>query len=183
MNVANIGLDCEVVTRTDIIKKNPLIPSKLAYICGLVGEFVKKSGVEFSYSVDGVKSEKKKFLLAFFANGGFYGGGFHAAPLADLKDGLMDVCFINDVSRTTFLCLVGKYKKGTHLKIKNRDKIFKYFKCGKIELEFENKQRVCIDGEIQEYERLTIEILKDKINLSVPAVCAVAERDKAESVL
>ena len=169
MNVANIGLDCEVVSRTDSIKKNPLVPSKLAYIFGLVGEFIKKSGIEFSCTVDGVKKDKKKYLLAFFANGGFYGGGFHAAPLAELKDGLIDVCFINYVSRMTFLGLVGKYKKGTHLGVKNRDEIFEYFKCGKLEIEFSKKERVCIDGEIEEYEKLDIEVVRDKINFAAPS--------------
>lgn len=169
MNVANIGLDCEVVTRTDKLKKNPLVPSKLAYIFGLVGEFIKKSGIEFKCKIDGVEREKKRFLLAFFANGGFYGGGFHAAPLAHLKDGLIDVCFINYVSRITFLGLVGKYKKGTHLGIKNRDEIFEYIKCSKIEIEFDKKERVCIDGEIEEHEKLSLEIIRDKINFAAPS--------------
>ena len=174
MNVANIGLDCEVVSRTDRIKKNPLVPSKLAYVFGLVGEFIKKSGIEFKCRIDGVEREKKRFLLAFFANGGFYGGGFHAAPLAELKDGLIDVCFINYVSRMTFLGLVGKYKNGTHLEVKNRDEIFEYIKCSKIEIEFDKKERVCIDGEIEEYEKLSVEIIRDKINFAVPTAFAMA---------
>ncbi len=174
MNVANVGLDCEVVARTARIKRNALVPSKLAYIFGLVGEFIKKSGIKFRCRVDGVDKGEKRLLLAFFANGGFYGGGFHAAPLAELKDGLIDVCFINYVSRLTFLGLVGKYKKGTHLGIKNRDKILEYIKCREIEIEFEKSERVCIDGELEECEKIKIEIIRDKINFAVPAVFAMA---------
>lgn len=169
MNVANIGLDCEVVSRTDKIKKKPLVPSKLAYIFGLVGEFIKKSGIEFECTIDGVFREKKRYLLAFFANGGFYGGGFHAAPLAELKDGLMDVCLINYVSRLTFLGLVGKYKKGTHLEVKNRDEIFEYVKCNEIDIKFGKKEKICIDGEIEECNELKIKVLRDKVNFAVPA--------------
>ena len=172
MNVANIGLDCEVAARTAILKSHALVPSKMAYIFGLVGEFIKKSGIKFRCKVDGVDKGEKRLLLAFFANGGFYGGGFHAAPLAELKDGLIDVCFINYVSRITFLGLVGKYKKGTHLEIKNRDKIFEYIKCREIEIEFDKTERVCIDGEIETCEKLRIEIIRDKINFAVPAVFA-----------
>ena len=168
INVANIGLDCEVAVRTDLIKKKPYIPSKLAYIFGLVGEFMKKSGIEFSCTVDGVKRENKRFLLALFANGGFYGGGFNAAPLAELNDGLMDVCFVNYVSRLTFLGLVSKYKKGTHLEVKDRDKTFEYIKCKKVEIEFSKKERICIDGELDECEKLTLEVIDKKINLAVP---------------
>lgn len=174
MNVANVGLDCEVVARTARIKRNALVPSKLAYIFGLVGEFIKKSGIKFRCTVDGVDKGEKRLLLAFFANGGFYGGGFHAAPLAELKDGLIDVCFINYVSRMTFLGLVGKYKKGTHLGIKNKDKILEYIKCRELEIEFEKQERVCIDGELEECRKIKIEVIRDKINFAVPAFFAMA---------
>ncbi|MBQ7292440.1 MAG: YegS/Rv2252/BmrU family lipid kinase [Clostridia bacterium] len=170
INVANIGLDCEVVARTDLIKKKPYVPSKMAYVLGLIGEFIKKSGIEFTCTVDGVRREKKKFLLAFFANGGFYGGGFHSAPLAEINDGVMDICFINYVSRITFLGLVGKYKKGTHLSIKNRDKVLEYIKCKKVEIAFEKKERICIDGELEECDSLILEISDKKINLAIPNV-------------
>lgn len=183
MNVVNVGLDCEVVSRTDRIKKNPLVPSKLAYILGVVGEFIKKSGIEFECTIDGIKYEKKKFLLAFFANGGFYGGGFHAAPLAELKDGLIDLCFVNYISRLTFLGVIGKYKKGTHLEIKNRDEIFDYVKCREIEINFGKKERVCIDGEIEEYDKLKIEIVRDKINFAVPSSLAMEVCAKVDEVM
>ena len=179
MNVANIGLDCEVVSRTDKIKKNPLVPSKLAYIFGLVGEFIKKSGIEFECTIDGEVREKKRFLLAFFANGGFYGGGFHAAPLAELKDGLMDVCLINYVSRLTFLGLVGSYKKGTHLEAKNRDEVFEYLKCSEINIKFDKVEKVCIDGEIEECEALNIKVIRDKINFAVPSSYAMQVKNQA----
>ena len=183
MNVANIGLDCEVVDRTARIKRNALVPSKMAYIMGLVGEFIKKSGIEFSCKIDGVERGKKKFLLAFFANGGYYGGGFHAAPLAQLKDGLIDVCLVNYVSRMTFLGLVGKYKKGTHLQAKNRDEVFEYIKCSKIDIKFDKKERVCIDGELEECDSLSVEIIRDKINFAVPAVFAMAVEGHAVEVV
>jgi len=183
MNVANIGLDCEVVARTDRIKRNALVPSKMAYILGLVGEFIKKSGIEFACKIDGIERPKKKFLLAFFANGGYYGGGFHAAPLAELKDGLMDVCFINYVSRMTFLGLVGKYKRGTHLSAKNRDEVFEYLKCSQIEIFFDKKERICIDGEIEECDKLTVEIVRDKINFAVPSGVAMAVESREHAIV
>ena len=36
INMINIGFDCEVVKKTVTLKKNKLIPSKLAYIAGVV---------------------------------------------------------------------------------------------------------------------------------------------------
>ena len=61
--------------------------------------------------------------------------------------------------------------------------IFDYFKCEKIEIEFTKKERVCIDGEIQEYEKLVFESVRDKINLAVPAIYVAQKLDRvAEKV-
>lgn len=168
INVANIGLDCEVVVRTDLVKKNALVPSKLAYIVGLVGEFAIKKGIKFKCTVDGRDMGDRYMLLAFFANGGYYGGGFHAAPLSAIKDGYIDACFIKNVSRMTFLNLVGKYKNGTYLDIKNRDEIFEYVKCKKVELVFDKPEHVCVDGEVETLSQVSLEIVEEKINISIP---------------
>ncbi len=168
INVANIGLDCEVVVRTGLIKRNALVPSKLAYIAGLVGEFAKKKGIKFRCMVDGRDMGEQYMLLAFFANGGYYGGGFHAAPLSTIKDAFIDACFIKNISRLTFLNLVGKYKNGTYLDIKNRDELFEYIKCKKVEIEFDNPEHVCIDGEVETLKSVSLEIVENKISISVP---------------
>ena len=83
----------------------------------------------------------------------------------------------------TFLGLVGKYKKGTHLQAKNRDEVFEYIKCSKIDIKFDKKERVCIDGELEECDSLSVEIIRDKINFAVPAVFAMAVEGHAVEVV
>ena len=42
VNMINIGFDCEVVVKTSQIKRSPVVPSKFAYIFGLVLTLAKK---------------------------------------------------------------------------------------------------------------------------------------------
>lgn len=168
VNMINIGYDCAVVVRTAKLKTNPLVPSKLAYILGLIGELVKKTGVTFRCQADGEDLGTRRLLLSLFANGGYCGGGFYSAPRADLCDGLMDICFIRYISRLRFLSLVGRYKKGTHLELKRPERFFDYRKCQTVELEFSSTQQICVDGELESCDKLCMSMVRSAIRFVLP---------------
>ena len=167
-NIINIGFDCAVVAQTNKLKTSPLIPSKLAYIFGLVIELVRKSGVRFHCVADGEDMGEKKLLLSLFANGCYYGGGFYSAPKADLHDGLLDMCFIRYVTRLRFISLVGSYKKGVHLGIRKPDRFFHYQKCRNVEITFSAPQQICVDGELETCEKLHLTMVRDAVKFVVP---------------
>lgn len=185
INMINIGFDCEVVKKTVKLKKNPLIPSKLAYIAGVVTTLIKKPGMKAEVSCDGAEFEPRQYLLTTFANGEFCGGGFHSNPAAALCDGEIDALFINNVSRRVFVSLVGSYKKGTHLVPKN-DKILKNYKHKKIELRFKEKQSASVDGELFDFDELCIEIVPNgavfvaPLGVTLPERLAKKEKERAE---
>lgn len=166
VNMMNIGFDGEVAARAARAKGR--VPSKLAYIYGVLGEFFKMSKVKFRCVIDGEDMGEKQVQISLYANGSFCGGGFRAAPYADLHDGMMDVCFIRPVSRLTLLRLIGSYRKGTHLLNEKALKYFEYYKCSQVILEFDKPQRVCIDGEIEECESLHISTLRDAVRIVLP---------------
>ena len=147
MNMINIGFDCQVVVKTAKIKRKKWIPSKMAYICGLVATLVKKPGVNVSIGADGAEAEKKELLLTTFANGEFCGGGFHSNPHAELCDGMINALLVNDIPRTKFLTLVGSYKSGTHLEGKYDD-ILGEVKKQCFTLTFDAPTEISVDGEI-----------------------------------
>jgi len=151
INVMNIGFDCNVVYRTLKMKKNPLIRGKIKYIAGLVEELIHKKPIPARISVDNGAEVDTMVLLNVCANGRFYGGGFAAAPLADLQDGLMDVVTVRDVTRREFIGLVGEYKNGTFVEsdgtIKKRfEDILMYRRCSQYRIS--GIEIFCIDGEI-----------------------------------
>lgn len=167
INMINIGFDCEVVKKKVNIQSRGILPSKLAYIFGLVATLIKKPGVRAKFSFDGGEPFEKTCLLTTFANGKFCGGGFKSNPLAELCDGECDVLLVNNVSRTKFVSLVGSYKKGTHINPKTV-KVLSAHKTKSIDIEFFGTQSISVDGELFDFERITISCVRGALGLTVP---------------
>lgn len=181
INVTNIGFDCEVVCNTDRVKRKKFVPSKLAYIVGLVATLVRKPGVDLTISIDGGEPQKHHFLLTTFANGGFYGGGFHSNPLADPTDGQIDTLLVSDMTRRRFVALVGDYKKGTHLSPKF-EKILKHQKAHTVDMIFDEPTNVSVDGEVIRFEELHLSILSRAIRFLIPKGAALVTALSKEPV-
>ncbi len=168
INMLNIGFDCNVVHRTTRMQKNPLIRGKMKYIAGLVGEIVTKNPIPAKITMDNGAEMDTTVLLTVCANGRFYGGGFMAAPLADMTDGLMDVLIVKDITRREFLAMVGDYKKGTYIDAdgtlkKKFEDILMYRRCS--EYRVSGIERYCIDGELIEPEdgSVTVKCMKNAV--------------------
>ena len=75
INVINIGFDCEVVRRVVNIKKVPLVSGKMAYIFGVMGEFLHKKAMDtkvtVTYADGSTEVIEEKTLLIAVANGMF----------------------------------------------------------------------------------------------------------------
>ncbi len=165
INVMNIGFDCNVVYRTLKLKNNPFIRGKMKYIAGLAEELIFKKAISAKISVDNGVEVESSVLLNLCANGRFYGGGFAAAPLAELKDGLMDVVTVKDITRREFIGLVGDYKKGTFVNpdgsVKERfEDILMYRRCR--EYRVSGIDLFCIDGEIVKPEDGSVTVKCEK---------------------
>jgi len=178
VNMVNIGFDCEVVKKMMKIKRSPLVPSKLAYIFGLLLTFIKKPGVNTSISINGGEEVEKSLLLTTVANGCFCGGGFHSNPLALLTDGKINTLFVDNVKRLRFLSLVPSYKSGTHLVPKNDD-ILSSGTFDSIDFTFDGTQSISIDGEVREVEKkLHIEAIRGGLRFLVPLGSALISKVK-----
>lgn len=172
-NVINMGFDCSVVKRAVRLKKSPFIPGKLAYTFGIAGELLHKKPMDLTvtltYEDGSTEVFKDKYLLVAAGNCCWYGGGYKAAPCAKYDDGLIDVALIKNVPTTTFLGLVGDYKKGTFVDPETvvvTDKFKKYIvykKC--VGVKIEGCGSVCADGEIFDENVVEIGIVHKAINL------------------
>lgn len=168
INMLNIGFDCNVVYRTAALKKSPLLRGKMAYIAGVAQELVMKKPISAKIIIDNGDELELPILLTACANGQFCGGGFCAAPLADMTDGLMDVLVVNDMTRRTFLSLVRDYKNGTYIEpdgtMKEKfEDVLMYRRCTGYRVS--GIQRYCIDGEIIEPKdgAVTVKCVKNAI--------------------
>lgn len=172
VNVINTGFDSEVVMAMDKYKVVPLINGSLAYILAVAEIFFKKIGKKYQISITAENGEVEQldgmFLSVVVANGSYYGGGFKAAPLALLNDGLLDIIIIKKISRLNFLKLVSNYQKGTHIDPDTKqitekfDKFLLYRQCKKIKIK--GMSELAADGEIEHLEEVEIEIKPEMIN-------------------
>ena len=172
VNMVNIGFDCEVVVKTSKLKKSPFIPSKMAYIAGLVVTLIRKPGVRAKFSINGSEPEHHRYLLNTYANGSFCGGGFHSNPKSSLSDGYIDALFVNNIGRLKFVSLVGDYKKGTHLTEKFA-KVLKNKKLRSVSFRFDKETNVCVDGELIRVKELVLSVLPLALNFLIPKGCAL----------
>lgn len=157
INEINTGFDTGVVVRTNSVKKLPLISGTAAYILGVVGELIAKKASTLKLTLRGVDGENEvfegRYLLCVLANGAWYGGGFRAAPTANIGDGVLDFYLARDMGRARFLGLVGKYRAGEHVDasgsvIKEAEDILVYRRCTSLTLE--GVTRFSADGEVMD---------------------------------
>lgn len=178
-NVINVGFDSNVAKKTGEIKRSPLVPTGLAYSAALAITLCKPFGTTMEVELDDGSVIRDKLLLVAIANGGFYGGGFHAAPRASLTDGLLDLCIVNKVSRAKFIGLVGSYKAGTHLKNEKAKNIIRYHQTPRVTLHFDSPVGVCIDGEVEMNDVARIEVIPRAFAFSIPDGSALASETDA----
>ena len=181
VNMINIGFDCQVVVKTDKFKKHRLVPSKMAYILGLLATIIRKPGTSVNVAKDGEAAEHRELLLTTFANGSFCGGGFKSNPNASLCDGSIDAIYIKDISRLKFISLVGQYKSGTHLD-GSLDSIITTDKAQSYSLEFNAPTKICVDGELVVVDRADISCVRGALKVLIPSGCEYAGAQITECV-
>ncbi len=173
-NEINIGFDCDVVATTQKVKKIPFLKGSLAYMIGVILTLFKKMGRDFDITyidADGKEGTlQSKLLLCLLANGGFYGGGFHCAPLASLNDGLLEMITVNKISRIKFLLFFLKYRKGIHIspdgtvpeKFRNILTYRRVRSCT-----FKAVGNICADGELFTYNDLAVSVENNAFRISL----------------
>lgn len=176
-NVMNVGLDCSVAEKMSQIKRNPLVPSKMAYIFALISAFFGKYGSRFKVTLDDEPTAENEYLLAAFGKGSYYGGGFKSLPCAVADDGYIDACIAKKISRLAFIKCVGKYKKGEHLDLS----FITYKKCKKIHFESDEPIGVSVDGEIVQETNFDIEVVPRALSFSMPEGCSLMAFHEGEA--
>lgn len=117
LNCLSLGLDAQVNhTVSNKMRSNPL-PGSIKYVIAAFREVIRPVQPHVCVIADGKKIEKQVTLAAVML-GSCYGGGFYAAPHADLQDGMFDLCIVEALPRLRMLQLILKYKAGKHEHLK-----------------------------------------------------------------
>lgn len=92
VSIAGIGFDAMVARKMKLAKKRGLA----AYTGIVIVDYPTSKPVDFRLTIDGKEVEKKAWFISF-ANSNQFGYNTAIAPLAELDDGLLDVCIVDKI--------------------------------------------------------------------------------------
>ncbi len=110
VNGVGIGFDAAVAARTRAIR---FLGGNALYIMAVFQTLGKYVPPRFTVSMNGATSQSRNLLIAI-GNGPCAGGGFYLTPDAQVDDGLLDICMVDEKSILQILSLMPKVMKGKH---------------------------------------------------------------------
>ncbi|HKN36161.1 MAG TPA: diacylglycerol kinase family protein [Terriglobales bacterium] len=143
--VGGVGLDAEAARRAHAMPA--WLRARGGYAIGLMGALVKFRAITMTLYVPDAESRlpngTRSAMLLAFANTPVYGGGMKIAPRAQLDDGKLDFCLVNQVGKLRLSYLFPTVYFGRHLRIPEVE----YFQSDRLRLETGAPLPVYADGE------------------------------------
>ena len=159
INVACAGLDAEVANNIDNLRSS-IIPTKHLYTASIIYTFFNYRFKRAIFKTK-IKNISAKYSTISICNGAYYGGGYKIAPKSQLTDGLLDVYFIDKMSRVRIIKLLLKLKNGKH---EGKKKVHK-FRTNHVEIEIEKEITFNVDGEKLTNKKFIIDLLPKAITV------------------
>ncbi|MCL1987202.1 MAG: diacylglycerol kinase family lipid kinase [Firmicutes bacterium] len=157
LNIANCGIDAAIVKNALPFKK---ILGKNAYLLAAFVSIAQHKNIKLSVNIDENTNIEGKFTLAAICNGSYYGGGIRVAPQAILTDGKIILCLVNEMSKIRALTLFPVMLLEKHVNLKE----VTYFECKKVSIIPQNPQKLCVDGNLYDWQnKVNFEILPKAI--------------------
>ncbi len=169
VNMLNIGFDESVVRRVDKLRGLPFMSKSIAYTIGVAIQFASFPQENLRIEYEDGNVFEGDFMLTLIANGKYCGGGYNAASVAEVDDGLMDVMTVYPLSRMKFISIIGAYKKGNIIGNEKHKALYEFHKTKRVTLTKDSPFYVCIDGETIQTDRLEVNVVENAIKFKYPA--------------
>ena len=172
--ITSAGLDAEVAHGIPKYRRIPLLGGSMAYNISIAERLLRPLGKQLSITIDGNTFEGK-YLICAVCNASHYGGGYNAAPMAQIDDGILNVILVKKVSRLLIPEIIGKYKNGKHYQngaiIPSLSAMIQHIKARNVEVHAVNGEPFVlnIDGETGPAPRLTAQIMPQAARFVLPA--------------
>lgn len=167
LNAVELGAAAEIIDRSKKVREviNSRIISTIAGIVSTLPSYQSNT-----CKINFEKSEEKngefiaRMTMAIVANGPFLGGGFRAAPKADMSDGLLDLVILKDSGSFKMLDEIFNMKDGNY----SRDDNIFYIHARRVSLRsMERDVTVTIDGEPIGILPATFDVIPSALNISI----------------
>ncbi|MBU0766042.1 MAG: diacylglycerol kinase family lipid kinase [Bacteroidetes bacterium] len=138
INMAGIGFDAHIARLFANYGRRGFV----SYLRIILREFVRYPGIRYTLRIAGKEYVRDAFLTSF-ANSTQYGNNGHIAPLAEMDDGLIDICIVKKFPLIAAPVLAVKLLgKKTH-----KSRYMEIIKAASFEIYCENDVCIHYDGE------------------------------------
>ena len=160
LNVGNIGIDARIVSNAVALK--PTF-GRHAYLAATYRSIVQHENLRLKIRVDG-KNLDGKYTLVAACNGRYYGGGMHISPSAEIDDGKITLCMVDELSRPKIMVLFPSLMAERHEKLK----AVRYLNCKTATIIPEKPITLCLDGNLYpEQKEIRFKILPKALEVFV----------------
>ena len=157
INICSVGIDARIGTEVHQYHDSYVLSAVANLFKGIAQPLtVRGCGMEYSGGTS----------LICACNGRFYGGGFNPIPDSRPDNGKLEFLVVRDVSRLTFIRLVGKYAKGRYRELAN---LITHLEGDHLEIDSENELVVNVDGEALWSKHVNFDLIPGGVNFLVPA--------------
>ena len=163
INIASFGLSGAADHYIDNSSLGKYFGGTILYLWATIKTVFTHPNQTIRYRIDDGPQKEIRTRLALLANGRYFGGGMHAAPEAELDDGLLDLLMLKEISLVKFLWHVPKIYMGTHLKLP----VVYFQKVRKFTALSSEQVILDIDGESPGTLEATFEILPRILKLQI----------------
>jgi diacylglycerol kinase (ATP) len=160
LGIAGTGFDARAARRA---QETPLLAGSALYTYAVLRTLLDFEPLPARVVHDAGTFEGR-ITFAAVGNTSRYGGGMFITPKARLDDGLLDLCLVSEISRTTLLRMFPRVFSGSHL---SHPRV-SYFQSRFVEITTDPPAEVFADGELLQKTPVRIEVLPRELEVLTP---------------
>lgn len=160
INSCGCGIDSQIVQDAQLVKRR--ISGPASYLISTIKNLATYRSQKVYIKIDDLEMHRK-IILAAICNGKYFGGGMKITPDAEIDDGYLDVCIVNDLSKPKLLALFPSIFRGDHIHIKPTVEMYRAK-----EITIKNIEGTMItntDGNITGLTPLYVKLYKEKLSV------------------
>lgn len=115
VNIASIGVSGNIVRAANRPGCSRFAGGSLHFLFHSLREIARYKPAHVRVTVDGTDVFSGPVVCVVCANGGWFGGGMHVMPMADFRDGILEIGVLRFTSRVGLVRLMLKFYSGAHL--------------------------------------------------------------------
>lgn len=162
-SICSAGLDAQIAYGIPKFRRLPLCGGETAYRLSILQNLIGPLGRTLRITLDD-RTITEECLMTAICNGGYYGGGFRAAPDCAMDDGLLDVMVVRKTGLLRIAKVLPLYQKGRHIQngkvIPKLKDVISFFRCKSVKLELADSKKapiiITVDGECRPAEKITV---------------------------